>query len=193
MLEYLKGEIIELNPTFLILENNGTGYFIKISLNSFSAITNEKNIKIFIHEVIREDVYELYGFITAQEREVYRKLISVSGVGPNTALIMISSLTTSDIITAISTGDTNTIKSVKGIGLKTAQRIIVDLKDKIGTNSENFELFANKDNTIKEEALSALIMLGFNKKLAEKAVETVTKENKGIEIEGVIKAALKLL
>jgi Holliday junction DNA helicase RuvA len=193
MLEYLKGEIIELNPTFLILENNGTGYFIKISLNSFSAITNEKNIKIFIHEVIREDVYELYGFITAQEREVYRKLISVSGVGPNTALIMISSLTTSDIITAISTGDTNTIKSVKGIGLKTAQRIIVDLKDKIGTNSENFELFANKDNTIKEEALSALIMLGFNKKLAEKAVETVTKENKGVEIEGVIKAALKLL
>jgi len=193
MLEYLKGEIIELNPTFIILENNGTGYFIKISLNSFSAITNEKNIKIFIHEVIREDVYELYGFITAQEREVYRKLISVSGVGPNTALIMISSLTTSDIITAISTGDTNTIKSVKGIGLKTAQRIIVDLKDKIGTNSENFELFANKDNTIKEEALSALIMLGFNKKLAEKAVETVTKENKGIEIEGVIKAALKLL
>jgi Holliday junction DNA helicase RuvA len=193
MLEYLKGEIIELNPTFLILENNGTGYFIKISLNSFSAITNEKNIKIFIHEVIREDVYELYGFITTQEREVYRKLISVSGVGPNTALIMISSLTTSDIITAISTGDTNTIKSVKGIGLKTAQRIIVDLKDKIGTNSENFELFANKDNTIKEEALSALIMLGFNKKLAEKAVETVTKENKGVEIEGVIKAALKLL
>lgn len=193
MLEYISGKINELNPTFLIIENNGLGYFVKISLNCYSAVGNSDSAKLFIHEVIREDTYDLYGFIDKEEREVYRKLISVSGVGPNTALVMISSLSTSEIITAISTGDVNTIKSVKGIGLKTAQRVIVDLKDKIGNMSENIDLFGNKGNTIKDESLSALVMLGFNKKQAEKAIEKIIKDSKETDVEGVIKAALKLL
>ena len=193
MLEYITGKVSELSPTFLIIENNGIGYFVKISLNCYSKIGESNEVKIFIHEVIREDTYDLYGFAEKEEREIYRKLISVSGVGPNTALVMISSLSTSEIITAISTGDVNTIKSVKGIGLKTAQRVIVDLKDKIGNMSENIELFDNKGNTIKEESLSALIMLGFNKKQAEKAIDKIVKDGKETDVEGVIKAALKLL
>jgi len=193
VLEYITGKVSELSPTFLIIENNGIGYFVKISLNCYSKIGESNEVKIFIHEVIREDTYDLYGFAEKEEREIYRKLISVSGVGPNTALVMISSLSTSEIITAISTGDVNTIKSVKGIGLKTAQRVIVDLKDKIGNMSENIELFDNKGNTIKEESLSALIMLGFNKKQAEKAIDKIVKDGKETDVEGVIKAALKLL
>ena len=193
MLEYITGKVSELTPTYLIVENNGIGYFVKISLNCYSKIGESKELKIFIHEVIREDTYDLYGFTEKEEREIYRKLISVSGVGPNTALVMISSLSTSEIITAISTGDVNTIKSVKGIGLKTAQRVIVDLKDKIGNMSENIDLFDNKGNTIKDESLSALIMLGFNKKQAEKAIDKIVKEGKETDVEGVIKATLKLL
>ena len=193
MLEYIKGKVSELTPTYLIVENNGIGYFIKISLNYYSIIEENKEVKVFIHEVIREDTRDLYGFAKKEEREIYRKLISVSGVGPNTALVMISSLSTSEIITAISSGDVNTIKSVKGIGLKTAQRVIVDLKDKIGNMSENIELFDNKGNTIKDESLSALIMLGFNKKQAEKTIDNIVKNGKETDVEGVIKAALKLL
>jgi len=193
VLEYITGKVSELTPTYLIVENNGIGYFVKISLNCYSKIGESKELKIFIHEVIREDTYDLYGFTEKEEREIYRKLISVSGVGPNTALVMISSLSTSEIITAISTGDVNTIKSVKGIGLKTAQRVIVDLKDKIGNMSENIDLFDNKGNTIKDESLSALIMLGFNKKQAEKAIDKIVKEGKETDVEGVIKATLKLL
>ena len=193
MLEYIIGKVSELTPTYLIVENNGIGYFVKISLNCYSIIGESKDVKIFIHEVIREDTHDLYGFAEKEEREIYRKLISVSGVGPNTALVMISSLSTLEIITAISTGDVNTIKSVKGIGLKTAQRVIVDLKDKIGNMSENIDLFDNKGNTIKDESLSALIMLGFNKKQAEKAIDKVVKDGKETDVEGVIKAALKLL
>ena len=193
MLEYITGKVSELTPTYLIIENNGIGYFIKISLNCYSIIGENKEVKIYIHEIIREDTYDLYGFVDKEEREIYRKLISVSGVGPNTALVMISSLSTTEIITAISSGDVNTIKSVKGIGLKTAQRVIVDLKDKIGNMSENIEIFDTKGNTIKEESLSALIMLGFNKKQAEKAIDKITKDGKETDVEGVIKAALKLL
>jgi len=193
VLEYIKGKVSELTPTYLIVENNEIGYFVKISLNCYSIIEESKDVKIFIHEVIREDTHDLYGFIDKEEREIYRKLISVSGVGPNTALVMISSLSTLEIITAISTGDVNTIKSVKGIGLKTAQRVIVDLKDKIGNMSENIDLFDNKGNTIKEESLSALIMLGFNKKQAEKAIDKIVKDGKETDVEGVIKATLKLL
>jgi len=193
VLEYIKGKVSELTPTYLIVENNGIGYFIKISLNYYSIIEENKEVKVFIHEVIREDTRDLYGFAKKEEREIYRKLISVSGVGPNTALVMISSLSTSEIITAISSGDVNTIKSVKGIGLKTAQRVIVDLKDKIGNMSENIELFDNKGNTIKDESLSALIMLGFNKKQAEKTIDNIVKNGKETDVEGVIKAALKLL
>ena len=193
MLEYITGAVSELSPTFLVVDNSGLGYFIKISLNCYSAIGENKEVKVFLHEVIREDTHDLYGFIDKEEREIYRKLISVSGVGPNTALIMISSLSTSEIIAAISTGDVETIKSVKGIGLKTAQRVIVDLKDKIGNMSDSMELFDNKGNTIKDESLSALIMLGFSKKQAEKAVDKTIKLGEVNDVEGVIKAALKLL
>jgi len=139
VLDYIKGQISELNPANMVIETNGIGYFINISLNTYSKLTEQKNVKIFIHEIIREDTHELYGFYTQEERNVYRKLISVSGVGPSTARIMLSSLDVNEIYNAIANNDVNTIKSVKGIGLKTAQRIIVDLKDKIKNIEENIK------------------------------------------------------
>ncbi len=193
MLDYVKGKVTELNPANIVVEVNGVGYFINISLNTYSKLSEQKEVKIYIHEVIREDVYDLYGFYSKEERDIYRKLISVSGVGPSTARVMLSSLDVSEIYNAIASGDVNTIKSVKGIGLKTAQRVIVDLKDKIKDVEENIEIFALKDNTIQEEALSALIMLGFNKKQAEKAVSKILKTNKDFNVEETIKAALKLM
>jgi len=193
VLDYIKGEISEINPANIVVEANGIGYFINISLNTYSKISEQKNVKIYIHEVIREDTYDLYGFYSKEERDIYRKLISVSGVGPSTARVMLSSLDVNEIYNAIASGDVNTIKSVKGIGLKTAQRVIVDLKDKIKDVEENIEIFNLQDNTIKEESLSALIMLGFNKKQAEKAVDKILKTNKDFNVEQVIKASLKLL
>ena len=193
MIEYIIGNVKEKNPTFVVLENKGIGYFINISLNTFTQIGELKEIKLFIHEIIREDTHDLYGFFEYKERDIYRKLISVSGVGPNTARVMISSLTHDEIYLAITTGDVNTIKSVKGIGAKTAQRIIVDLKDKLSKSGEDINIFIEQGNTIKNESLSALVMLGFNKKQAEKAIDKLLKEKKELSVEELVKAALKLL
>ena len=193
MIEYIIGNVKERNPTFVVLENHGIGYFINISLNTFTQIGKLKEIKLFIHEVIREDTHDLYGFFEYKERDIYRKLISVSGVGPNTARVMISSLTHDEIYLAITTGDVNTIKSVKGIGAKTAQRVIVDLKDKLSKSGEELNIFTEQGNTIKNESLSALVMLGFNKKQAEKAIDKLLKEGKELSVEDLVKAALKLL
>ena len=193
MLEYIIGVVREKNPSFVVVENQGIGYFINISLNTFTQIGDLKEIKIFIHEVIREDTHDFYGFFEWKERDIYRKLISVSGVGPSTARMMLSSLSPDEIIMAISSGDVATIKSVKGIGAKTAQRVIIDLKDKITNSDEELNIFNEQGNTIKDESLSALIMLGFNKKQAEKAVNKLIKENKELSVEQVVKSALKLL
>jgi len=193
MLEYIIGVIKEKNPSFVVVENQGIGYFINISLNTFTQIGDLKEIKIFIHEVIREDTHDFYGFFEWKERDIYRKLISVSGVGPSTARMMLSSLAPDEIIMAIGSGDVATIKSVKGIGAKTAQRVIIDLKDKLTNSDEELNIFNEQGNTIKDESLSALIMLGFNKKQAEKAVGKLMKENKELSVEQVVKSALKLL
>ena len=193
MLEYIIGVVKEKNPSFVVVENQGIGYFINISLNTFTQIGDLKEIKIFIHEVIREDTHDIYGFFEWKERDIYRKLISVSGVGPNTARMMLSSLSPDEIIIAITSSDVNTIKSVKGIGAKTAQRVIIDLKDKLTKSDEELNIFNEQGNTIKDESLSALIMLGFNKKHAEKAVDKLIKENNELSVEQVVKSALKLL
>lgn len=193
MLEYIIGVVKEKNPAFVVIENNGIGYFANITLNTFTQIGDLKEIKLFIHEVIREDTHDLYGFFEWKERDIYRKLIGVSGVGPSTARVMLSSLSSDEIYVAITTGDVNTIKSVKGIGAKTAQRVIVDLKDKLSKTDSELNIFNEEGNTIKEESLSALIMLGFSKKQAEKVVDKLIKENADTSVEGVVKSALKLL
>jgi len=147
MIDYIKGSITQVTPTFVTVETSGVGYFVNISLTTFSKLENKSEIKILIHEVIREDTHQLYGFADAPEREIFRHLISVTGVGANTARMMLSSLNPVEIELAIIGSDVNTLKSVKGIGLKTAQRIIVDLKEKLGKQAVSGEIFAFSDNT----------------------------------------------
>jgi len=193
MYEYIKGRIEELNPGYAVIDVSDIGYFINISVNTYSKLIINGIHKLFIHQVIREDANILFGFEDKEEREVFRLLISVSGIGPNTARMMLSSLSTSELRKAILEGDVNTLKSIKGIGLKTAQRVIVDLKDKIGkVSTENeFSLFEN--NTVKDEALSGLVMLGFNKKAAETALDNILKIEKNITVEELIKRTLKII
>lgn len=193
MIEYIKGNITTLNPARVIVETGGIGYFINISVNTFSKLEGKSEGLILIHEVIREDTYQLFGFFDAQERDIFRALISVSGVGANTARMMLSSLKPNDIEIAIIEADVNVLKGVKGIGLKTAQRIIVDLKDKVGKTALSGEIFASADNTIREEALSALVMLGFAKSAVIKALDQILREEKNLTVEGLIKRALKNL
>ena len=169
MIAQIKGRLIEKTPTYVIIDCGGVGYQLNISLNTFSKIGDEELCLLFTHFVVREDAQLLYGFKEKSERELFRLLISVSGVGSSTAMMILSSLSPEETKSAIMMSDVNTLKSVKGIGAKSAERIIVDLKDKIGKvdSSDNLSMFSN--NTIKEEALSALVMLGFSKGPAEKA------------------------
>nr|HPM88412.1 Holliday junction branch migration protein RuvA [Bacteroidales bacterium] len=157
MIDYIKGKIAELTPAFIIIENQGTGYYVNISLSTFTKLEGKSEFKILIHEVIREDSHQLFGFADKQERDLFRQLISVTGVGPGTARVMLSSLNTDEIEKAILGSEVATLKAIKGIGIKTAQRIIVDLKDKLGKPSGTDEIFLFADNTKKEEALSALV------------------------------------
>jgi Holliday junction DNA helicase RuvA len=193
MIEYIKGAITQITPTFLTIETGGIGYFINISINTFSRLEGKNDYKILIHEVIREDTHQLFGFADAPEREIFRLLISVSGVGANTARMMLSSLNPGEIEQAILGSDVNILKSVKGIGLKTAQRIIVDLKDKLGKHTGSGEIFALTDNTNREEALSALVMLGFAKSAVSKVLDKIVREEKNLTVEDIIKRALKNL
>jgi Holliday junction DNA helicase RuvA len=193
MIDYIKGNLTQVTPTFVTVETSGIGYFVNISLTTFSKLENKSEIKILIHEIIREDTHQLYGFADPQEREIFRHLISVSGVGANTARMMLSSLNPAEIEQAIIGSDVNILKSVKGIGLKTAQRIIVDLKEKLGKQAGSGEIFAFSDNTNREEALSALVMLGFAKSAVSKVLDKVVREEKNLTVEEMIKKALKNL
>lgn len=193
MIDYIKGEITRITPTFLTLESGGIGYLINISLTTFSKLETRKECKVLVHEVIREDSHQLFGFADSEERDIFRLLISVSGVGANTARMMLSSLTPAEIETAISGSDANILKSIKGIGLKTAQRIIIDLKDKLGKHTGSDEIFTFADNTKREEALSALVMLGFVKSTVSKVLDKIVREEKSLTVEDMIKRALKNL
>ena len=193
MIDYITGTVTELNPAFAVVECNGIGYGINISLNTFSALEKDTSCRILIHEAIREDAHLLYGFATAYERDLFRQLITVSGVGAGTARMMLSSVTPSDLREAIISGNVAILKGVKGIGLKTAQRIIVDLKDKIGKHAVSGEILAFSDNTAREEALSALVMLGFARSSVSKVIDNLLRENKKLQVEEIVRKALKLL
>jgi Holliday junction DNA helicase RuvA len=193
MIDYIKGTLTAITPTFLTIETGGIGYFVNISVATFSKLEGKSEYKILVHEVIREDSHLLFGFADNEERDIFRLLISVSGVGANTARMMLSSLNSGEIEKAIVGSDVNVLKSVKGIGLKTAQRIIIDLKDKVGKQAGSSEIFTFADNTRREEALSALVMLGFAKSAVSKILDKVVKEDKTLTVEDLIKRALKNL
>lgn len=196
MIEYIKGDIAEITPAMVVLDCNGMGYGINISLNTYSAIQNQHNTKLYIYEAIREDAYILYGFSTKQERELFLLLISVSGIGGNTARMILSALSPTELCGVISSGNDKLLKTVKGIGLKTAQRIIVDLKDKIATSgmeTVSSEMFAASNSEIHDEAVAALTMLGFAQAASQKVVMAILKEEPSAAVEKVIKLALKRL
>lgn len=198
MIEYIKGELTEITPAQAVIECNGVGYGINVSLNTYSAIQGKKEAKLYIYEAIREDAYQLYGFATKQERELFLLLISVSGIGGNTARMILSALTPSELCNVISNGNEKLLKTVKGIGLKTAQRIIVDLKDKIATagadtTSNIPSVSAPANAEVHEEAVAALTMLGFAPAPSQKVVGAILQEEPDAPVEKVIKLALKRL
>ncbi|MEA1885856.1 MAG: Holliday junction branch migration protein RuvA [Bacteroidota bacterium] len=193
MIEYIKGKITSLTPTYVIIEAGGLGYFINISLPTFTRLENSEECRLLIHEVIREDAHILFGFYSENERYIFRLLISVSGVGANTARMMLSSVEAQGIEKAILQSDVGMLKGIKGIGAKTAQRIIIDLKDKVGKSAEAAEIFTDRDNTIREEAFTALVMLGFPKNSVNKTLEKLLREDRDLTVEQLIKKALKIL
>lgn len=194
MIDYLKGEITELTPASVTIECNGVGYFANISLNTYSALSGQKSTKLFIHEAIREDAYVLYGFADKHEREIFLHLISVSGVGPSTGRMILSSLNSRELESVIASENATVLQSVKGIGAKTAQRIIIDLKDKIKYTEDGSTVkvpAAMFVSGVGQEAISALVMLGFSKQASEKAVAKIVKESPSLPVESIIKEALK--
>lgn len=193
MITHLKGKLVEKNPTYLVVECNGVGYLVNISLHTFSLINDAENIFIYIHLQVREDAHTLFGFFEKAEREVFRNLISVSGIGASTARTMLSSLAPEKVVEAIASADVATIQSVKGIGAKTAQRVIIDLKDKVSEISGLSENLTIEKNTNKNEALSALETLGYTRKKSEKIVQKIVSDNAEVSVEMIIKQALKKL
>ena len=193
MITHLEGKLVEKNPTDVVIDCNGVGYFINISLHTFSQIPDRENLKLYTYLQVREDSHSLYGFSSKAEREIFKLLISVSGIGANTARTMLSSLTPDQVKEGIASGDVALIQSVKGIGAKTAQRVIIDLKDKVLKVYGLDELSLIPNNTNKDEALSALDVLGFNKKQSEKVVDRILKAQPDALVEQIIKEALKNL
>ena len=193
MITQIKGKLVEKNPTQVVVDCNGIGYEINISLFTFSSLSSDENIKLFTHLQVREDAHILYGFFTVLERAVFRLLISVSGIGSSTARTMLSSLTPTEIQHAIGAEDVATIQGVKGIGLKTAQRLIIELKDKIKSLQGTDEIPVFKSNTIKEETLSALEVLGYSRKASEKVVDKLIQGDPDSTVEELIKYALNKL
>lgn len=193
MITHVKGRLVEKTPTSVVIECNGIGYLINISLNTFSQIPDNENLKLYTHLQIKEDSHTLYGFHTIKEREIFRLLISVSGIGSSIARTMLSSISPDQIIEAISRENVSLIQSVKGIGSKTAQRVIIDLQDKILKVYDLDEGFASSNNTNKEEALSALEVLGISKKSSVRLVNKIVLENPDISVESIIKETLNKL
>ena len=193
MISHLKGKLVEKNPTDVVIECNGVGYFLNISLNTYSQIPNEENLLLFTHLQIKEDSHTLFGFATKAEREIFRLLISVSGIGASTARTLLSSLNPKQVQDAIVSEDVALIQSIKGIGAKTAQRVIIELKDKIVKTYHLDEVSTIRNNTSKDEALSALEVLGFAKKQAEKEVDKIVRMQPEATVEVIIKQALKNL
>ena len=193
MYAYITGKVAEKSPTYVVLDNQGIGYLINITLNTFTAIGEKEEVRLYTHEQILEDAHNLFGFFSAKERDLFELLISVSGVGCNTARLILSSLTVNELSNAIANDDVKTIQAVKGIGAKTAQRIVIDLKDKLKKNDFQTEIFAAPNNTIKNEALSALTILGFSKAAVDKALDRLLKQMPDANVETLIKEALKIL
>lgn len=198
MIEYIRGELVEITPALAVIDCNGIGYGIHISLNTYSAIQGKKSVKLYIYEAIREDAHVLFGFSTKQERELFLLLISVSGIGGNTARMILSALSPAELCNVISSGNEKLLKGVKGIGLKTAQRIIVDLKDKIATTggetvSGSTATLSPAHSEVYDEAIAALTMLGFAQAPSQKVVTAILKEEPELTVEKVIKLALKRL
>ena len=193
MYAFISGKIAEITPAYAVVDNHGVGYFINITLNTFAAIGEQTEVKLYTHLQVLEDAHNLFGFYTAKERDMFEMLISVSGVGCNTARLILSSLTVDELSTAIASEDIRTIQAVKGIGSKTAQRLVVDLKDKV-KKTDFTETFAGPaNNTVKNEALSALVILGFSKNAASKALDKLLKQSPDSSVEVLIREALKLL
>jgi Holliday junction DNA helicase RuvA len=193
MITHLKGRLVEKNPTYVVIECSGVGYFVNISLHTFSNILDSESIQLYTHLQVKEDSHTLFGFAEKSEREIFRLLLSVSGIGSSIARTMLSSLTPVQIKNAIASGDVPTIQAVKGIGAKTAQRVILDLKDKVLKIYDIDEVSPNSNNTNKEEALSALEVLGFARRQSEKAVDKVLSQDPTLSVEDIIKHALKNL
>ncbi len=208
MIEYIKGELTEVTPTQAVVEAAGVGYGINISLNTYTAIQTKKEVKLYIHEAImtggRDDSYTLYGFVNKQERELYRMLITVSGVGSNTARMILSAISPTELVNVISSGNERSLKSVKGIGLRTAQRIIVDLRDKMlasgliadlqsSAAAAGMPVLSAEQNEVRDEAVGALTMLGFSSAPSQKVVVDILKAHPDMPVEQVIKQALKLI
>lgn len=196
MIDYIKGEVAELAPTSVTIECGGIGYQLNISLNTYGALNNIPNVKLYVHEVIREDAHVLFGFMDKRERELFQHLISVSGVGPGTARVILSSLSCKELENVISTENAAVLQSVKGIGAKTAQRIIVDLKDKIKFTDESgtIQLPTKTDLTeVGHSAVAALVMLGYVQTASQKVVSKIISESPSLPVEGIIKEALKRL
>ncbi|MCM2301056.1 MAG: Holliday junction branch migration protein RuvA [Flavobacteriaceae bacterium] len=193
MIYHIIGKLVEKNPTHVVIESNGLGYLIHISLSTYSKIGIEENLKLYTYLSIKEDAHTLFGFFDKSEREVFQLLISVSGVGPSTARTMLSSMTAEEVQRAIMTEDVAAIQKAKGIGGKTAQRVIIDLKDKIAKTCNIDEISLVSNNTVKEETLSALEVLGFSRKQTEKMIDKYLHENPNYTIESLLKTALKNL
>jgi len=200
MIEYVKGELTELTPATAVVECGGVGYLLNISLNAYTAIQGKNQVKLYVYEAISEDAHTLFGFAGKDERELFLQLLTVSGVGGNTARMIISSFTPQELTNVIRTGNERLLKSVKGIGLKTAQRIIVDLKDKVGgsmslqvNGSTSLQAGGAMNGQVADEAISALVMLGFQSAASQKVVTAILRESPDFTVEQVIKEALKRL
>ena len=193
MYEYIKGVLVETTPAYAVVDCGGVGYYVHISVNTYSNIATKNDVLLYVHQIVREDALLLYGFFTQEERSLFRALISVSGIGANTANVMLSSMSVDEITNAILTDNVNAIKSVKGIGVKTAQRVIIELKDKIGKEAAVLENLKVAVAPVKEEAQAALVALGFTKALLVKTLDKILAGNRDVTVEELIKLALKCM
>lgn len=194
MIEYVRGEVTELTPAFAVVECGGVGYGLNISLTTYGALAVGKSVRLYVHEAVREDAYTLYGFIDRRERELFLALISVSGVGPGTARMILSSLSPAELEQVITGGNAGALKSIKGIGAKTAERIIIDLRDKIKGGGDTLLINSTpRQQEIQDEAVAALVMLGFPQTASQKTVQKLLKDTPTLSVEALIKTALKML